>query len=425
MSCCGMSCGDSCCREPLTCYERFCGCFARRDISPTKCVSVVPWWPLLAITLFGGASAPLLLGLLKIVDSIGVVVAPLVTHISWGVVAAAVLLDLLFAYSVCSNKLRIHNIHCNAEGCRGYRIKDAEDCGSRMLRCGCKLYNLIILTANWTAMLITLVLCAVLSWFAGCTLSVVAACTLSQRAVDLALEQLVNVTGTGSTGTPISNFAYVAPGTTATIVCANTDELTLGSLMILGSAPVMLLAQVIMLVSYNVVAETSWRHLKDMRKADEAGLVVKESAVELRRQQIANSQRLASAYGGGGGGGGSVGGGSFSGGSNRNSFSGGGSGSFEGVGGAFSGGAGAGADLYGQQGGGYGGDVGGGYGGGGIGGGYASGGGGIGGGYASGGGYGGGGYGDGVYASDPGLPSPPPGLGQTRFGHSLSTSNVI
>ena len=48
-----------------------------------------------------------------------------------------VLFDLVVTYSVFSNKMRIHNIHCSAEGCRGYRIKDARNCCSAMLRLVC------------------------------------------------------------------------------------------------------------------------------------------------------------------------------------------------------------------------------------------------------------------------------------------------
>jgi len=217
-------------------------------------------------------------------------------------VAAIILLDLIFMYSVLSNKLRIHNAHCNAEGCRGYRIKDAAGCCSMMLRCLCKIYNLIVVSLVWFTVLLAVVLCCSACWSAGISLSLVGLCQTSRPAVDLLLDALKEV-GENVEATVVGNYITVKNGTTADTVCDEDGRLLQGSFFMLGSAPIALIAQIIMLVSYNVVAEVSWRHMKDVHRMgaterEDVGMNGQQpSDIEMRRQQIENSSK---ARGGGG-----------------------------------------------------------------------------------------------------------------------------
>ena len=106
------------------CYEGCCCCISRH-MTLNKCCSLIPVWPLMALALFIGAAITLLLGLDLVTSSIGITVSPVVANTTWIAMAAVLILNLVFSYSVVSNKMRIHNVHCNAEGCRGYQIKNA------------------------------------------------------------------------------------------------------------------------------------------------------------------------------------------------------------------------------------------------------------------------------------------------------------
>ena len=123
-------------------------------MSPGKCLSIVPMWPLLAIILLSIGAGILLLGCEKFYKALGIDVDRIVITVAQLSVVALIILDAIFAYSVMSNKLRIHNVHCMAEGCRGYRIKDADNICSCLLRSVCKVYNIIILSLNWLAIFV-------------------------------------------------------------------------------------------------------------------------------------------------------------------------------------------------------------------------------------------------------------------------------
>lgn len=139
------------------CWEGCCCCFAA-VMSPGKCLSIVPMWPLLAIILLSIGAGILLLGCEKFYKALGIDVDRIVITVAQLSVVALIILDAIFAYSVMSNKLRIHNVHCMAEGCRGYRIKDADNICSCLLRSVCKVYNIIILSLNWLAFIISMLL---------------------------------------------------------------------------------------------------------------------------------------------------------------------------------------------------------------------------------------------------------------------------
>ena len=126
-----------------------CCCCVSKYMSPGKCLSVVPWAPLLAMSLLtiGGGFA--VYGFVLFYESMSIAVNAGLELYSPIAFAAMLALDFVFVYSVCSNKLRIHNVHWMAEGCQGYRIKDATNCCSALLRCFCKMYNFII--ACWCA----------------------------------------------------------------------------------------------------------------------------------------------------------------------------------------------------------------------------------------------------------------------------------
>jgi len=301
------------CRE-MGCWESVCCCFAVY-MSPGKCFSITPWFPILAIALVATSGGFVLQGAEMVTLSVGVEISRRVISISQITVAAIILLDLVFAYSVWSNKMRIHNMHAFAEGCRGYRIKDAKGCCSKMLRCVCKMYNLILAWLVWLTVILAIVLCTAVCWSAGVSLSLVALCQISEDAVDTLLDELVRLDASVNEEVPVRDFIYVVPGTNASAVCAQDGDMTLGSFYMLGGGPVALLAQIIIVVSFNVVAEVSWRHRKDQHRmggrgeGDDSPLHSNGNVtndVEMRRQQIANSAKFRSAgtEGGGGGGGG-------------------------------------------------------------------------------------------------------------------------
>lgn len=236
-------------------------------MSLNKFLSIVPWAPFFSLILFIVAASFILLGIGLVVSSIGVMIAPILIGIVQVSVAGLIAVNLIFMYSVASNKMRIHNIHCAAEACRGYRIKDGAGYASKTLRCVCKMYNLFLTSLSWTSLLVILGLCVVLVWFSGCTLFVVALCELSHPAIDTFLSAAMSVAALPPAGSsPLSDFVSIDVGTTSIDICEQSAAITTGSFYLLVAAPVALLAQIIMTLSYQVVAEVSWRHLKDLKR---------------------------------------------------------------------------------------------------------------------------------------------------------------
>jgi len=273
-------------------WECCCPCFAR-VMSLKKCLSVLPWYPFLALAAVSTGGAFFLFGLENFVQSLDIEVDTSIilwTQLGLGIV---ILMDLVFAYSVCSNKLRIHNVHWNAEGCRGYRIKDSENCCSCCLRTCCKFYNFVLQCLNWLVFLIALSVSTLMSFTSCIGLSIVALCEISRPAVDALVVALAAMQDRLDEKTPISNFISVSNSTNSTLICAEGTELTYGSFYMLGGGVVMLVGQVVMLMSYQVVSEVSWRHLKDVRKEGERMDTVLVDPADIHRQRMANSQRMA------------------------------------------------------------------------------------------------------------------------------------
>jgi hypothetical protein len=129
---------------------------------------------------------------------------------------------------------------------------------------------------------------------------VVTLCKISTDAIDAVLEELLwlqdQIT---SVDIPMSDFVYVDVGTNSSAVCAEQDAILQGSFYMLISGPVALTGQIIMLTSYIVASNVSWRHLKDLnfehRKADKlvdrADHQVSDDGMEMRRQQIQANSR--------------------------------------------------------------------------------------------------------------------------------------
>merc|ERR1719240_1800507 len=109
MGCC-QSCAWCCrsCREE-GCWRGTCGCIADHDISFNKCMSVVPWWPIVSILITIISFSFILEGLRLVTSTVGIQLDPLIIQLTVASGAVLVLVNLVFAYSVCSNKLRIHN----------------------------------------------------------------------------------------------------------------------------------------------------------------------------------------------------------------------------------------------------------------------------------------------------------------------------
>ena len=215
VQCC--CCVIECCAEvekkgpTKNAYERMCACCADQ-CSFRKCMDVVPWWPIVAIILLITSGSFILSGVGLVVSSVGVTITSTMGLASQGVVLAVILVDLIFVYSVCSNKLRVHNVHWNAEGCRGYRIKDGAGCCSKLLRCICKFYNFVMVAISWTSLLAILVLTIILSWFSGITLFLVALCELSQPAIDTLLNATMQFDAVVGEESPLGDF-MCAPST--------------------------------------------------------------------------------------------------------------------------------------------------------------------------------------------------------------------
>jgi len=279
-------------------YESLCACCAK-SCSFRKCMATVPWAPLFAIILLIASGVTLLTGLELVTSSVGVVITATMGWLSQGVVLGVILVDLVFVYSVCSNKLRVHNVHWNAEGCGGYRIKDAAGCCGKLGRCICKMYNGIIVCLSWTSLLLMLALTVVLCWFSGCTLFLVALCQLSQPAIGLLLNVTMEIDLITGEESPISNFVYVDPGTNSSMVCDQSVDITRGSFFILGAGPVALLAQIIMTLSYFVTSEVSWRHMKDVHREEERAAMVNDGT-EMRGRMGMGCSGPSCPYGGGG-----------------------------------------------------------------------------------------------------------------------------
>ena len=271
----------------MSCWGRLCykcgqdGCWLTccppcisQNISPGKFFSVLPLWPLLAVTVSIVAGSFTLNGLDMVTTTVGITVDPLIINLTQASGGIIIILNLIFAYSVCSNKLRIHNIHCMAEGCRGYRIKDAENCCSAMLRLVCKMYNLIMVSLSWFTVVLAIIICVVLACLSGATLSLVTLCQISVPAIQSLLDELERL-GDTLESTTLSGYVSITNGTQATEVCDAQWEMTRGSIYMLSCGGFIILAQVVMAVSYHVVAEVSWRHMKDERKknSDERSMV--------------------------------------------------------------------------------------------------------------------------------------------------------
>lgn len=270
------------------CWRKMCPCIAK-VMSFTKCLSIIPLWPLIALVGVTIAGGFFLLGVEKFYKSLNVEVNSMVITVTQVGFIVVLVMDLAFSYSVCSNKLRIHNVHCNAEGCRGYRIKDAESCGGCCLRTTCKFYNLIMVLLNWLAFLIATVVSTIMSFSSCVALSFVALCEISRPAVDELVDQLF-ILQDELNSSPVSGWVSVSNNTNSSYICAETPELQTGAGFMVGGGVVFLVCQVIMLVSYFVVSEVSWRHLKDTRKEGERMEMI--DPAEASRMRMGASQRV-------------------------------------------------------------------------------------------------------------------------------------
>ena len=289
-------------------YEACCICLTPY-MSHKKCLSVVPWAPLFAIIMLSITGAYILDGVERIIATIGIQFSPGMQLGTRGAVLGAIMIDLIFAYSVLSNKLRIHNAHCNAEGCRGYRIKDAPHCCAKMLRVFCKFYNGVLITLAWFTLLVVIFLAICLAWFAGGVLLVVTLCGISRPAIDtllLSTSELQNVAQESVLG----GLIYVETGTNSSMVCDQSPEIIQGGMQILVSAPIALLAQTIMMLSFLVVWEVSWRHMKDNHREGERAQqrAQVDDEMEFRRMQLVQSRAIGTMGAGMGGGMGGMGG---------------------------------------------------------------------------------------------------------------------
>ena len=98
------------------CRENGCwrGCcpFISEYMSFNKFVSVVPWWPIVSIIIFATAGIFILLGLEAVTGTVGIELDPIIVLLTQSSGVVLTLVNVTFAYSVCSNKLRIHNQHC-------------------------------------------------------------------------------------------------------------------------------------------------------------------------------------------------------------------------------------------------------------------------------------------------------------------------
>ena len=143
--------------------------------------------------------------------------------------------------------MRIHNVHCCAEGCRGYRIKDAQNCCSALLRCVCKIYNVILKSLSVIATLLAILVCTALSWFSGSTLFLAWLCRVSTFAVDKFLDEAVRLQSVLQT-TPVSFFSdFISISNTTTAdagICSDKQTLMNGGTTILVCAAVFMLGQV-------------------------------------------------------------------------------------------------------------------------------------------------------------------------------------
>ena len=253
------------------CWYACCPCIAKY-VSAGKCFDMIPWWPMIALILMIVSGALILVSLSQVADALGVSMDPIIVYVTQATGGVLILLNLLFGYSVTSNKMRIHNVHCCAEGCRGYRIKDAQNCCSALLRCVCKIYNVILKSLSVIATLLAILVCTALSWFSGSTLFLAWLCRVSTLAVDKFLDEAVRLQGMMQS-TPVSFFSDFISITNTTSassgICSDGTSLLNGGTTILICAALFMLGQVIMLTSFHVVAEVSWRHMKDLRRAEE------------------------------------------------------------------------------------------------------------------------------------------------------------
>lgn len=250
-------------------YASWCCCF-EKHMSGTKCMSLIPFVPLLSIVAVTVSGVCINFGVYDVANSLGVTISDNMELMAQLSVVAIILLDCVFSYSVTTNKMIIHNVHCCAENCGGYRIKDSRNCCDALFRVFCKMYNFIATSLIWSTMILTVILAIVVTWFSGCSLFVRALCQLSPVSIDSLLSELV-LAQDNLQETPLSDFVYVANDVNSTNVCseANKEKILSGSFMILIGAPIGLLAQIVMLVSYTSNMQESWRHMKDQRKEAE------------------------------------------------------------------------------------------------------------------------------------------------------------
>ena len=228
------------------CWYACCPCIAKY-VSAGKCFDMIPWWPMIALILMIVSGALILVSLSQVADALGVSMDPIIVYVTQATGGVLILLNLLFGYSVTSNKMRIHNVHCCAEGCRGYRIKDAQNCCSALLRCVCKIYNVILKSLSVIATLLAILVCTALSWFSGSTLFLAWLCRVSTFAVDKFLDEAVRLQSVLQT-TPVSFFSdFISISNTTTAdagICSDKQTLMNGGTTILVCAAVFMLGQV-------------------------------------------------------------------------------------------------------------------------------------------------------------------------------------
>ncbi|KAL1500009.1 hypothetical protein AB1Y20_012686 [Prymnesium parvum] len=243
-----------------------------------KTIAVIPFWPVLGILALVGGGFLLLLGVAEVTrGSSGTTTQDdliklnnNVRIVAFAAMGALVLLDLLITYSVFSNKLRIHNINCFRAECSGF-MEAAEGCRARCLSACCKTYAFFLHFISWFTLLISLALLCGVLLVASICFSVWYMCTLDPRTIDVLLKELQERTyqlNEQVDDTYFKDLVVVSNTTNSTIVCNDKDTLTSGGMYMLIGGPIMLLAQVVVLVSYNTVSEVSIRHLKHIIRND-------------------------------------------------------------------------------------------------------------------------------------------------------------
>jgi len=273
--------GSCCCSYMGACVKKTCYGMSLQwcPYSFGKTVAVIPFWPFVAIFLVVGGGITILIGVGEVTSNTSgtkteddlIKLNNNVMVAAYGAIGYLALVNLLVTYSVFASKLRIHNINCLKAECSGF-METADTCKAKCCACICKGYDYFVNSLAWLNTVLSIGLTLMITLVAAVCYGIYYMCELDYHSIDVLLAELQKRTyqlNEQVENTFFDDLIVVSNTTNSTLVCENKSPFLNGGTLMLIGAPAVLIAQVMVLLSYNVVTEVALRHMKDFYREKE------------------------------------------------------------------------------------------------------------------------------------------------------------